>query len=45
MAGVRFQNVQYRPLADFDDPAGLVLLSRVDETAGAVQAYVRIARG
>ena len=45
MATIRFPNIQYRPLADFDDPAGLVLLSRMDETAGAVQAYVRIARG
>jgi DNA-binding transcriptional LysR family regulator len=43
MGGVRIQNIQYRPLADFDIPAGLVLLSRAGEASGAVGAFVAVA--
>jgi DNA-binding transcriptional LysR family regulator len=45
LVGVRLPHMLYRPLADFDAPAGLVLLGRVGETAGAVKAYAAIARG
>ena len=37
------QTGQYRPLADFDNPAGLVLLTRAGEPSGAVRAFVNIA--
>jgi len=42
---VRVENIQYRPLADFDTPTGLILLSRAAETSGPVAAFVRMARG
>jgi DNA-binding transcriptional LysR family regulator len=45
MDAVRIQNIQYRPLADFDTPTGLVLLSRADDTSGAVKAFLQLARG
>jgi DNA-binding transcriptional LysR family regulator len=40
---VRIQNIQYRPLADFDSPAGLVMLSRTGETSRAVGAFAAVA--
>jgi DNA-binding transcriptional LysR family regulator len=45
MGGVRIQNIQYRPLADYDTPTGLVLLSRGNDASGAVKAFVSLARG
>jgi DNA-binding transcriptional LysR family regulator len=44
LGDVRIHNIQYRPLADFDSPTGLVLLSRAGEVAGAVGAFTRLAR-
>jgi DNA-binding transcriptional LysR family regulator len=44
LVDVHIQNIQYRPLDGFELAAELNLLSRVDETAGAVKAYVEIAR-
>jgi len=45
MGAVRIQNIQYRPMADFDTPTGLVLLSRAEDTSGAVKAFLQLARG
>jgi DNA-binding transcriptional LysR family regulator len=45
MGAVRIQNIQYRPVADFDTPTGLVLLSRAEDTSGAVKAFLQLARG
>ncbi len=44
LGDVRVNNIQYRPLADFDGATGLVLLSRAAEAAGPVAAFVRMAR-
>jgi DNA-binding transcriptional LysR family regulator len=41
---VRVENIQYRPLADFDTPTGIILLSRAADTSGPVAAFVRMAR-
>lgn len=45
MGAVRIQNIQYRPMADFDTPTGLVLLSRADDMSGAVKAFLQLAKG
>jgi DNA-binding transcriptional LysR family regulator len=45
LGAVRIQNIQYRPPSDFDTPTGLVLLSRADDTSGAVKAFLQLARG
>jgi len=45
LGAVRIQNIQYRPVADFDTPTGLVLLSRAEDTSGAVKAFLQLARG
>ncbi|MDR3438758.1 LysR substrate-binding domain-containing protein [Telmatospirillum sp.] len=44
IGAVGIDNITYRPLADFDLPSELVLLSRASETSCAVKAFVEMAR-
>ena len=44
LSQMRIPGLTFRPLADFVPPARLVLLSRADETSGAIKAYLKFVR-
>jgi DNA-binding transcriptional LysR family regulator len=41
---MKIPGLTFRPLADFVPPSRLVMLSRADETSGAVNAYLKLVR-